>query len=53
MDKLKELYYNPKEGFISFEKLYSKVKENKLNLTYTDVKDFYKSQAVNQVMKPI
>jgi hypothetical protein len=53
MDKLKELYYNPKEGFISFEKLYSKVKEHKLNLTYTDVKDFYKSQAVNQVMKPI
>lgn len=53
MENLRKLYYNPKEGFISKDKLYSKVKESKLDLTYTDVDKFYKAQAVNQVMKPI
>ena len=52
MNELKELFYDPKTGYISIDKLYTKVKNNKLDLTYKQVKDFYDSQGVNQVMKP-
>ena len=53
MENLRKLYYDPKEGFISIDKLYQKVKDSKLDLTYKQVKEFYDAQAVNQVMKPI
>ena len=53
MEQLKELFYNPKTGYISLDKLYEKIKKNKLNLTYEQVKDFYHSQALTQIMKPI
>ena len=29
LEKLNELFYNPKEGFISMNKLFEKVKNNK------------------------
>lgn len=53
MNKLKELYYNQKEGFISLNKLRKKLKENNIILSYKDVKDFYEKQAINQLLKPI
>ena len=53
MENLKEIFYNPKTGYISLDKLYQKIKDNKINLTYKQVKDFYESQALTQVMKPI
>ena len=52
MEQLKQLFYNPKEGYISLDKLYTKVKDSKINLSYKQVKEFYEGQAVNQVMKP-
>jgi len=53
MNKLKELFYNPKEGYISLNKLRKKLKENNIDLPYKDVKEFYQKQSLNQVMKPI
>lgn len=53
MDKLKSLFYDTKKGLINTNKLFEKVKEEKLNLTHKQVKDFYDNQPVNQVMKPV
>lgn len=50
---LRNIYYDPQTGFISFEKFYKKIKEQNLDYTKQEVKDFYESQEVNQVMKPI
>jgi hypothetical protein len=51
MDKVKEIFYSPSEGFSNFGELWRKVKEKKINVTYKQVKEFYESQAVNQVYK--
>lgn len=53
MDKLKKLYYNSKQGYISLNKLRKKLKENNIDIPFKDVKDFYQKQAINQVMKPV
>lgn len=50
---LKESFYDIKTGFISFEKLYQKVKEKGIKLTRKEVKEFYDSQPIKQVLKPI
>jgi len=47
MDKVKEIFYSPSEGFSNFGELWRKVKEKKINVTYKQVKEFYESQAVN------
>lgn len=48
-----ELYFNPKQGFISLTKLYEKVKENNIPVTYQQVKKFYESLAITQIMRPV
>jgi hypothetical protein len=53
MDKLKKLYYDSKQGYISLTKLRKKLKENNIDIPYKDVKDFYQKQAINQIMKPV
>jgi Fe2+ or Zn2+ uptake regulation protein len=53
MEKLKALFYNPKEGLVSKDKLYKKVKEKGIDLNRRQVYEFYDNQAVNQVLKPI
>jgi hypothetical protein len=53
---LKDLYYNPKTGFTSSYKLYKKARENNINVSQKDVKEFldkqYTSQITKQVNKP-
>jgi hypothetical protein len=51
--KLKELYQNPEIGFSSKAKFYKKAKEVIPTLTLKQVDDFFKSQAVSQIVKPI
>jgi hypothetical protein len=53
MEELKKLFYNPKEGLVSKDKLYLKAKEKGINLTRKEVNDFYDKQEINQVLKPI
>ena len=52
MDKLRKLFYDPKIGFVSMDKLYKKVIENDINVSKKDVQEFYNSQPINQVMRP-
>lgn len=52
-NKIKNMYYDTKNGFISFEKFYKKVKSNGIKISKRDVKEFYDSQQLNQIMKPI
>jgi hypothetical protein len=53
MDKVKTLFYDTKQGLINVQKFYKKVKDNKIDITQKQVKDFYDNQPVNQVMKPV
>ncbi len=50
MDKLKDIYYNPKTGYLSLNQLWKKLIENKIYLPY-NVKDWYEQQSVNQIYK--
>jgi hypothetical protein len=47
MDTLKELYYDPKQGFVSENKLYEKAKV--YGITRKQVHDFLKKQEVSQL----
>ena len=49
IEKLKELYYDPSQGFGSLYQLWKLAKENNLDLSSTNVKNFYYSQPSNQV----
>lgn len=51
-NELKKLFYDVKSGFSSLDKLYRKVNEKGLKYTRNEVKDFYDSQPVKQVLKP-
>jgi len=49
MTTLYELYYNPKTGFQSAEKLYQKAKQADLDVSFGDVKRFLAKQEVQQL----
>ena len=49
MELLKDLYYNPKIGFIGPEKLYQKAKPLNPNITMKDVQNFLNAQEVYQL----
>jgi hypothetical protein len=51
--KVKKLFYDTKQGLVSFNKFYDKIKENNINITKKQAEEFYKNQEVNQVLKPI
>ncbi|MDR3666734.1 MAG: DDE-type integrase/transposase/recombinase [Ignavibacteriaceae bacterium] len=51
--ELSDLFYDPKAGLVSTLKLYQKAKDKKIPVSYSDVKNFYEKQAVNQVMRPV
>lgn len=50
--KLNDLFYDPKQGLISLEKLKIKAKENKIDLKPKEIETFYNSQSINHIMKP-
>lgn len=45
-EKLKEFYYNPETGFNNLNSFYKKLKENKINYSFRDVKNWYDSQNI-------
>lgn len=51
-DLVKELFYNPKTGFISAYKVYKKLKERGNDIKLREVEDILKEQEVNQIYKP-
>lgn len=51
--QLRTLFYNPKEGLTSYNKLVHKVKEKNINASLTDIKKFYESQPIIHLMKPL
>src|SRR5271157_5201789 len=51
--KLKEIYYNPKEGFLSLNKLWKKVKEKDIPVSYNDVKKFLEQQKAYALTKQV
>ncbi len=53
MDKLKEIFYDRKEGLTNLNKLIEKVHEEKLNLSNKEIKEFYNKQNITKLMKPI
>ena len=48
---LKELYYNPKSGYMSINKFYKKAKEQDPSVTFDEVKKFVERQEVYQLSK--
>lgn len=48
MDKVKETFYNPKEGFINLDKLYKKLHEKGIKISRQKLEEFYKKQAITQ-----
>ena len=50
---LNQLYYNPKIGFESEDKLYVKAYEINDNITHEDVEEFMDEQTVPQITKPL
>ena len=53
MELLKELYYNPKTGLQSKQKLYKKAKERDASITLKKVEDFLQQQATHQITKQV
>ena len=51
--KLSDIFYDPKTGLLSEDKLYRKLKEQGLKFTHKEIKQFIKNQYVTQVFKPI
>jgi len=49
MTSLSELYYNPKSGFLSEDKLYRKAKENGIKVTHKIIKEFLDNQYTQQI----
>jgi hypothetical protein len=53
LSKVKNLFYDTKQGLISFDKFFDKIKENKINVTKKEAEEFYKKQEINQLLKPV
>ena len=49
--RLKELYYNPKTGLLSFNKLWQRVKEEGIPLSQNDVRRFLEQQKTYELHK--
>ena len=52
-ERLKELYYSPKTGFLSMNKLWQRVKEEGIPLSQGDVKRFLEQQKPYELTKQI
>ena len=48
-EALSKLYYDPKEGLLSAEKLYQKTKVKNINVTRKQVKEFLSNQETSQI----
>ena len=52
-EKLKALYYNPKQGFLSFTKLWQRVKEEGIPVSQSDVRRFLEQQKPYELYKQV
>ena len=52
-ERLKELYYNPKSGFLSLTKLWQRVKEEGIPASYNDVRKFLEQQKPHEIYKQV
>ena len=52
-DLLKELYYNPKSGFVGANKLYTKAKASDKKITLKQVNEFLSQQSTAQITKQV
>ena len=52
-EKLKALYYHPKTGFLSLTKLWERVKEEKIPLSYNNVRRFLEQQKTYELHKQV
>jgi hypothetical protein len=50
-DILKELYYDPKFGYLSFDKFKDKVQDLYPDITAKEIKEFIKNQEIEQITK--
>jgi hypothetical protein len=48
---LKDYYFNPTTGYIGLEALKNKIKKIHPEISYNEIKDFYKNLEINQIMK--
>lgn len=53
MDKVKELFYDPKTGFSSFQKFKQRINEAGIKIDDGKLKDWLKKQFVTQVTAPV
>ncbi len=51
--QLVDIFYNPKTGFLSFEKFKAKVQLLDPTIKTTDIKTFYENQEINQLSKKV
>jgi hypothetical protein len=52
-EKLRELYYNPKSGFLSLNKRGQRAKEEHIPVSYNDVKNFLEQQKPDELHKQV
>ena len=52
MDKLNKLFFDPRQGFVSVQKLYEKAKMNNIDITFEEVQNFYDSLPLTQILRP-
>lgn len=53
MNKIKEIFYNPRQGLNSITKFKAKLKNENIEISDKKLKEFYNTQHVNQVLKRI
>ena len=52
-EKAKQLYLNPKSGFLSLPKLWKKIKEANIKISYNDLKKILEQQETYQLTKQV
>ena len=52
-EKSKALYYNPKQGFLSLNKLWKRAKEEGIAVSYNDVKKIHEQQKTYELTKQV
>jgi len=51
--KIKQMFYDPKKGLWSVDKIHDKLKAQGVNVDLSEVRDVLENQLVNQVFKPV
>ena len=52
-EKAKQLYLNPKSGFLSLPKIWKKIQEANIKISYEDLKKIFEQQETYQLTKQV